>query len=624
MKDTKILIVEDEAIVAVDIEQGLRSLDYHICGIAASGKEAIALAEKEQPDLVLMDIRLQGNMTGIEAAKIIKERFKIPAIFLTAHSDDATLQSARLVEPFGYLLKPFGIRELKVAIEMALYKAEVERKLLESEQWNRTIIESIQSAFIAMNSQGKIVDWNPFAEKIFGWSKKEAMEKDYVDLIVPSRLKKLYRRGLSNYVKTQKSKILERVMEQYACRRDGKEFPVEITISPALYDEEIYFLAFVSDISKRKQYEIQRARFFELERINRDLEQFAHLVSHDLQAPLNTISMYTQLLENKFLDKMESDEKTMFDHVVRKAKKMSILLNELLNYSQVGNSQNLDLSKIDSNLPLQEALGNLENQMRSRKIEISYENLPPVMGNNPQLEQLFQNLLSNAMKFNDKELIKIDIAARRKGQFWEFSVKDNGVGFNQEYADQIFEMFRRLHTDTQFPGTGAGLAICQRIVSLHGGKIWAKSRIGKGSSFYFTLPASDSLPEKGALDGMRILLVDDDRDAKNLLTYLLNNTGVEVKYAENGLKALDYVKSLKFDLILMDLDMPFMNGVETVSQIKKEGIHVPVVAFTNFNIERTKEKTSEKTFVDFVSKSMLPKEIIEHLHVWYERAAENS
>ena len=182
MSKIKLLVVEDESIVAMDIKHRAESLGYEVTAITPSGEEAIELVKKNQVDLVLMDIVLKGEMDGIEAAQKIHDGFDIPVLYLTAYSDEETLKRAKITEPFGYIIKPFEDRELHSAVEIAIYKNEMERKLKESEKWLSTTLESIGDAVIATDKNGDIIFINPVARKVTGWSQKEAIGKSLKDV----------------------------------------------------------------------------------------------------------------------------------------------------------------------------------------------------------------------------------------------------------------------------------------------------------------------------------------------------------------------------------------------------------------------------------------------------------
>lgn len=487
-KKTRILIVEDESIVAADIEDGLKRDGYDIVGIAVEGLQAIRLIEQELPDLVLMDIRLQGKMTGIEVAQEIGSRFFIPVVYITAHSDEATLQQAKLTRPFGYLLKPFGQRELRATIEMALYKAASEKRLMESERWNRLIIESAYHAFIAMDSAGLITDWNPQAEKCFGWAKEEVLGRKLAETVIPLKFRQAHFAGLARFLKTGEGRVLSKVLELSALHRQGHEFPAEVTIQTAEVSGKPQFFAFIRDISEKKRFDALVRRKEELERSNAELERFAHITSHDLQEPLRTMTMYSELLVKQLKGKMNAEQKQFAQHVIGSASRMQQLIQDLLTFSRVSPKEEEVFELVESEAALKNALSDLRVLIEGNGAQVLYDELPVVKSKILHVSQIFLNLISNAIKFRSAAPPLIKITAKREEPFWVFSVQDNGIGFEQKYAEQIFEMFKRLYPNDVFPGTGMGLAICRKIVALHGGRIWAESEVGKGATFHFSLP----------------------------------------------------------------------------------------------------------------------------------------
>ncbi|MFH1936369.1 MAG: ATP-binding protein, partial [Bacteroidota bacterium] len=224
----------------------------------------------------------------------------------------------------------------------------------------------------------------------------------------------------------------------------------------------------------------------ELERSNKELEQFAYVASHDLQEPLRMVSSYTQLLERRYKEQLDDDARDFINFTVDGANRMQQLINDLLDYSRVTTRgkpfQNLGLSDV-----LGKALVNLEQTINETGALIVYDHLTIVEGDENQLIRLFQNLIENAIKFTADAPPRISIAAKTEGKRVTVSIQDNGIGINEIYADRIFTIFQRLHKKEQYPGTGIGLAICKRIVERHGGTIWVDSELGKGSTFCFTL-----------------------------------------------------------------------------------------------------------------------------------------
>ena len=232
----------------------------------------------------------------------------------------------------------------------------------------------------------------------------------------------------------------------------------------------------------------------ELSRSNRELEQFAYVASHDLQEPLRMVSSYVQLLERRYSGQLDERAEKYIYFAVDGATRMQRLITDLLAYSRVG-TQGGELSPTDTSPVVDEALSNLEVALADSNARVVYPDLPQVTADSSQLVQLFQNLIGNALKFKSGERPRVEVRAERDGSYWLFSVRDNGVGFDQKYADRVFGVFKRLHRNRDIPGTGIGLAICQRIIDRHGGRIWAESTPGKGATFYFTLPA---VSEQGA------------------------------------------------------------------------------------------------------------------------------
>jgi len=237
--------------------------------------------------------------------------------------------------------------------------------------------------------------------------------------------------------------------------------------------------------------EYLKRRTLELERSNKELEQFAYVASHDLQEPLRMVASYTQLLAKRYKDKLDNDAKDFINFAVDGANRMQGLINALLSYSRVGTSGKA-FESTDSHSALGQALANLSTMIEENHAIVANDDLPTIMADKTQLVQLFQNLTSNAIKFHGKEQPSVHISAEDKDDRWLFSVRDNGIGFDPEYKDHIFTFFQRLNPRDKYPGTGIGLAICKKIVERHNGRIWADSEAGKGSTFYFTIPKGET------------------------------------------------------------------------------------------------------------------------------------
>ena len=246
----------------------------------------------------------------------------------------------------------------------------------------------------------------------------------------------------------------------------------------------------------RKHAEEELARKVEeLARSNRDLEQFAYVASHDLQEPLRMVATYTQLLGERYRGKLDEKADKYIAYAVDGALRMQTLINDLLIYSRVGR-QRAEPQSVDCATIVDRAVRNLQTIMNEQGAVLKLENLPVLFVETPPLVQVFQNLISNAIKFHGPEPPRIEIRAEKKNDQWVFSVADNGIGIDPEHAEDVFVIFKRLHSRAEYPGSGIGLAICKKIIDQMGGSIWVESQPGHGSTFKFTLPAGPSSPPK--------------------------------------------------------------------------------------------------------------------------------
>jgi PAS domain S-box-containing protein len=276
-----------------------------------------------------------------------------------------------------------------------------------------------------------------------------------------------------------------------AIHKNGRVIDVQALMITILKDEKpIGKRGVMMDVSERQRLIEAQARYATmLRRSNEELQQFAYVASHDLQEPLRMVTSYLQLIESRYADKLDSDAHEFIGYAVDGAARMKALINDLLAYSRVEGGEKI-FEEFDSQLALNKALTNLSLKVEDSHTIITYDHMPLIKADRTQITQLFQNLFSNAIKFQRPgNAPHIHVGVQRVNSEWQFSVEDNGIGIAPAYLDRIFVIFQRLHKKSEYPGTGIGLAICKKVVERHGGRIWVESTPGEGTIFYFTLPA---------------------------------------------------------------------------------------------------------------------------------------
>lgn len=360
------------------------------------------------------------------------------------------------------------------------------------------IVDSSDDAIISKDLTGVILTWNSGAERLFGYTAAEAVGKSIAIIIPPERL-------------DEEPRILERLRrgervdhyETIRIRKDGTRLNISLMISPVRDAEgRIYGASKIArDVTARvRQEKALLAAHESLKRANADLEQFAYSASHDLQEPLRMVATYSELLKKRYGGRLGEDADEYIGFTIEGATRMESLLRNLRIYTQVSTGEQASLGDIDANEILSKTLQGLEVAIRESAAVVTSDALPRVPMHEFQMAQLFQNLITNAIRYRNSQAPRIHVAAHGSGQEWMFSVRDNGIGIESKFREQIFGIFKRLHSNHEYPGTGMGLAICERIVERAGGRIWVESEPGCGSTFYFTIPiVPRNQPQPGTL-----------------------------------------------------------------------------------------------------------------------------
>ncbi|WP_341731267.1 PAS domain S-box protein [Microcoleus sp. EPA2] len=363
-----------------------------------------------------------------------------------------------------------------------------ERALQESEFRYRQIVELAEEGIWVIDSNARTTYVNHAMARMLGYTESEMLGRRIFDFMDEQE-----QQLTSQYMERRKQGISEK-HESKLKSKDGKDVWTYISTSPVM-DELGCMLsscALVYNITDRKEVEQQMLQITEdLKRSNEELEQFAYVASHDLQEPLRAVTSYTQLLAQRYQGNLDAKADKYINHIVDGASRMQQLINDLLAYSRLG-SRAQEFEIADCNAAVEQSLCNLQIAIAEKQAVITKDVMPTVMGDEFQLVQLFQNLIGNAIKFCREDVPIIHIAAIIQDDEWLFSVRDNGIGIDPEYADRIFIIFGRLHSRREYLGTGIGLAICKRIVERHGGRIWVESWPEEGATFYFTIPIVNS------------------------------------------------------------------------------------------------------------------------------------
>lgn len=488
------MVVEDEGIVATDLAETLASLGYEVAGTVDTAEAAIAGAAELAPDIVLMDVRLAGLMDGIAAAAAIKQRSDVPVVYLTAYSDDDTLTRAIETGPLAYVVKPFRAPELRCAIELALHKHAIDRRLSEREQWLRTTMRSIGEAVVATDPAQRIAFLNPVAEALTGWTASAAIGKAVDDIVrlVDESTGQPIENPLRRAIASAKIEALH--PDAMLVDAAGNQTPISDSAAPILDDKGgvVGGVMVFRDVTERRRIEDDMRRLNreleertnQLEAANRELEAFSFSVAHDLRSPLSGIRGWSEVLAQRYADHLDPQGLRILERIQSSTQRMSQLIDDLLELSLVTRSE-LAIADVELSALAADIVGELA---QTRAVRVSIEPDLIVRGDKNLLRIALENLLSNAWKFTSKVAAPaIELGRTERDGVPVYFVRDNGAGFDMRRASELFVAFHRLHAAKDFEGTGIGLAIVQRIVHRHGGRIWAEGAAGRGATFSFTL-----------------------------------------------------------------------------------------------------------------------------------------
>ena len=504
----------------------------------------------------------------------------------TAFASIGKLQSAVLLS--GGLVALALIAQISfLALTLHEHKR-VAKRLRESEEGSRMVVEAAGHAFVSINDQGLITGWNRRSEETFGWPRSEALGKSLTDTIIPERYQKAHEDGIQHYLGTGEGPVLNQRIELSARHREGREFPIDLSIWPVKTTTGLSFNAFIDDITERKeaQAEIAAARDDALA-ASRYKSEFLANMSHEIRTPMNAVLGMTGLLLD---DSSLTDEQRDFAETVRSSgEALLVIINDILDFSKIEvGAMNLEMVDFPIEMVVESAAELLASSAHEKNLDLATwieADVPPaVQGDAGRLRQILTNLVGNAIKFTHDGEVSIMVSveeATAAGAMLRFEVIDTGIGISDEQEKDLFEAFSQADESTtrRYGGSGLGLAICKRLVGLMGGDIGVVSELGKGSRFWFTAPfESRPVPElrvpRWDLRDLCALVVDDSETNRRIVNRQLASWGVESDEADSAYAALLLIEGKKertppYDLVILDKEMPEIDGLELAASIRE-------------------------------------------------------
>ncbi len=517
----------------------------------------------------------------------------------------------------------------------------------EGERRTRAILDTALDAIIGMNHQGTITEFNPAAERIFGYRRDQVLGRELAGLIIPRELRDRHREGLARYLTTGKGPFIDRRVETTGFHADGHEFPVEVAITRVSDEEPPRFTGYVRDLTARVQAEQEREHLLqrelsarrEAEAANRAKDEFLATLSHELRTPLNAIVGWTRMLLDGTLD--ERSTARALEVIDRNAHLQAQLIGDILDVSRIiTGGFRLDLQPVDLGSVIGAALDGIRPAAEAKKVRLRSHlaaSARMTEGDPQRLQQIVWNLLANAVRFTHAGGC-IDVDLIDAGDNIRIRVQDDGAGIDPAFLPHVFERFRQADgsVSRQHGGLGLGLAIVRHLVELHGGTVHAESPgPGKGSTFAVELPKADaeralqsaiddyqrtpsvdrSMFDRVPLKGCRALVVDDEDDTRDLIAAILARAGASVQTASSVDEALRQFDALPPDVLLADIGMPGTDGYALIREVRNRetetGQHMPAAAITAYAGDHNRERALAAGYDRHLTKPISPSVILE-------------
>ena len=623
----RVLIVEDEALVALDLEERLARLGYEVAGVVDNGADALSRVRSTKVDLVLMDIHIRGETDGVQTAAELRETAEVPVVFLTAHADETTLERAGLTEPFGYVLKPFDEQELRANIEMARYRYQAETRLRKMERWLAATLKSIGDGVIATDSAGRVTFMNAMAEAVTGWSRGDAIGQHLPDVLPisvdggPSETYGLLQRAMIDGLTIGLGE------GRFLRTRDGRMVPIADSLAPIRDDRGVVtgcvliFRDKTAFFEAEKERRALEAKMQETQRLE-SLGVLAAGIAHDFNNLLVAVTGNASL--GRTMVPEDSPLQPCLRDIEAAGARAGTLCSQMLDFA--GKSQTMPQS-LNLSTYTREAARLLQMPVHGHGnlvLDLA-EDLPSAMVDRSQLQQVIMNLVINAAEAVGSSNGTVTVRTRRFGATREFlsacrvgadlkegdfvllEVADTGHGMTPEVLGRIFDPF----FTTKFTGRGLGLAAVSGIVRSHGGALAVNTVPGSGTTFQVLFPAvpapvaffapAANLSWRGT---GRALVVDDETTVREAAARLMRHLGFEVDTAEDGQDGVEKATAPGSDygVILLDLTMPKLDGQAAFHAIRAKTPTVPVLFMSGYTYRQLRELLKLGDAVSFVQK----------------------
>jgi len=616
----KVLVVDDQEL---NLQFLFKLLEQHgfIAQQLDSGVKVFSAVKKDPPDLILLDINMP-ELNGFDVCRSLQEDAStcdIPVIFLSSFKETDDLVKAFSVGGVDYITKPFKNKEVIARVNTHLRLRKTQRSLQEAKNNFEAVFNASNANIIIADMQGNIIDVNPKAIEGYGYSKEEFLKMAVPQLIHPEISDRF--EAFTNEILSKGSAIVNSI----DIRKDGSSFFAEVQGSIVNYNGKPHLLGIVKDISEQKQSEEALIKAKKAaDSANMAKSNFLAVMSHEIRTPMNSIIGLTELTLQTALN----DEQSHNLNIIKESAHLLLdIINDILDLSRI-EADKLTFEVIDFDLYqlLDSVIRIFTIPVERKELFIRLEkadHLPRYIKGDPvRLKQILANLINNAIKFTESGGITIRVRQKNNSNL-AFSVTDTGIGIPDNKHESIFKSFTQadLSTTRSYGGSGLGLTICKKLSEMMGGQISLTSKPGFGSTFSFTISFKPGDPSQVKADDqgtnweqlktdtkkLNVLLVEDNQINSKIAKQFLKKMGHDASIASNGKEALDYLSLEFFDLVLMDVEMPLMNGIEATQRIRggeagETNVNIPIIAMTAHALNELKFECENSGMNDFVSK----------------------